>query len=243
MRRSHPCASAEYVWYSAPLYALGAWALADRALHARAAGAERDAGEAHAAALALLARLDDQLIDGGVPEPAAYRAQVAAELTRLVDAPEPGAWEAARRRWERLGFPFHAALCGWREAEALLLAGERSRTRGGAAGRRRAAGRGARRASAGRRGRRRWRGVRGSRSARPPRPRLRSSPAGLSPRELEVLRLMAEGHTNREIGSVLFISEKTVSVHVSRVLAKLGAANRAQAATIAHRLGLAAPLR
>ena len=46
---------------------------------------------------------------------------------------------------------------------------------------------------------------------------------------------MAEGHTNREIGSELFISEKTVSVHVSRVLAKLGAANRAQAATIAHR--------
>jgi DNA-binding NarL/FixJ family response regulator len=53
---------------------------------------------------------------------------------------------------------------------------------------------------------------------------------------------MAEGHTNREIGSALYISEKTVSVHVSRVLAKLGAANRAQAATIAHRLGVAAPL-
>ena len=67
-------------------------------------------------------------------------------------------------------------------------------------------------------------------------------PAGLSPRELEVLRLMAEGHTNREIGAALFISEKTVRVHVSRVLAKLGAANRAQAATIAHRLGIVAPL-
>ena len=62
-------------------------------------------------------------------------------------------------------------------------------------------------------------------------------PAGLTPRELEVLRLMAEGHTNREIGSVLFISEKTVSVHVSRVLAKLGAANRHDACAIARRMG------
>ena len=78
---------AEYVWYSAPLYALGAWALADQALRALAAGA--DPGDARSAALALLARLDGLLIDGGVPEPAAYRAQVAAELTRLEDAPDP----------------------------------------------------------------------------------------------------------------------------------------------------------
>ena len=232
----------EYVWYSAPLYALGAWALADRALHARAAGDERDAGEAHAAALALLARLDDRLIDGGVPEPAAYRAQVAAELTRLVDAPEPGAWDAARRRWQRLGFPFHTALCEWREAEALLLAGsDRARAAellGDAA--RQAEALGARSLAAAVQAlARRARITIGAAAEAAP----EELPAGLSPRELEVLRLMAEGHTNREIGSVLFISEKTVSVHVSRVLAKLGAANRAQAATIAHRLGLAAPLR
>ena len=53
-----------------------------------------------------------------------------------------------------------------------------------------------------------------------------------------MLELVVDGHTNREIGAALFISEKTVSVHVSRILAKLGAANRAEAATIAHRLGL-----
>ena len=46
-----------------------------------------------------------------------------------------------------------------------------------------------------------------------------------------MLALIAEGRTNREIGGALFISEKTVSVHVSRILAKLGAGNRAQAAT------------
>ena len=55
-----------------------------------------------------------------------------------------------------------------------------------------------------------------------------------------MLALVAEGRTNREIGAALFISEKTVSVHVSRILAKLGAANRAQAATLAHRLGVPA---
>jgi DNA-binding CsgD family transcriptional regulator/tetratricopeptide (TPR) repeat protein len=232
----------EYVWYSAPLYAFGAWALADRALRTRAAGAERDAGEAHAAAVALLTRLDDRLIDGGVPEAAAYQAQVAAELTRLVDAPDRAAWEAARWRWDRLCFPFHTALCEWREAEALLLAGGdralAAELLGSAA--RRAEALGARplavvvRALA-----RRARVPIGAAPDDAPEP----PPAGLSPRELEVLRLMAEGHTNREIGSALFISEKTVSVHVSRVLAKLGAANRAQAATIAHRLGVAAPLR
>jgi DNA-binding CsgD family transcriptional regulator len=230
---------AEYVWYSAQLYALGARALADRALRSRAAGANADADEAHAAATALLARLDARLIDGGAPEPAAYRAQVAAELGRLLDAPEPAAWEDARRRWQELGFPFHAAVCGWREAEALLLvAGDRARATellGEAARQAEALGAGplgeAVQALA-----RRARIAIGE--GRPDTP-----PAGLSPRELEVLQLMAEGRTNREIGAALFISEKTVSAHVSRVLAKLGADNRAQAATIAHRLGVAAPLR
>jgi DNA-binding NarL/FixJ family response regulator len=62
---------------------------------------------------------------------------------------------------------------------------------------------------------------------------------GLTPRELDVLGLVAEGHTNRQIGEQLFISEKTASVHVSRILSKVGAANRGEAAAIARRLGLA----
>ena len=61
---------------------------------------------------------------------------------------------------------------------------------------------------------------------------------GLTARELTVLTLVAEGHTNREIGETLFISEKTASVHVSRILAKLGVRSRVEAATAAHRLGL-----
>jgi DNA-binding NarL/FixJ family response regulator len=61
---------------------------------------------------------------------------------------------------------------------------------------------------------------------------------GLTPRELEVLALVAEGRTNPQIAAELVISEKTASVHVSRILAKLGAANRTEAAAIARRLGV-----
>jgi DNA-binding NarL/FixJ family response regulator len=64
---------------------------------------------------------------------------------------------------------------------------------------------------------------------------------GLTERELEVTRLLAEGRTNRQIGEELFITPKTASVHVSRILTKLGVANRAEAAAAAHRLGLATP--
>ena len=60
----------------------------------------------------------------------------------------------------------------------------------------------------------------------------------LTPREAEVMALVAEGRTNRQIGEALFISEKTASVHVSRLLAKLGAANRGEAAAAARQAGL-----
>ena len=63
---------------------------------------------------------------------------------------------------------------------------------------------------------------------------------GLSKRELEVLGLIAQGRTNREIGDRLFISQKTVSVHVSNILAKLGVSGRVEAAAVAIRLGLEA---
>ena len=61
---------------------------------------------------------------------------------------------------------------------------------------------------------------------------------GLTDRELEVLALRAEGMTNREIGERLFMSEKTASVHVSRILAKLDVRGRVEAATMAQRLGI-----
>ena len=61
---------------------------------------------------------------------------------------------------------------------------------------------------------------------------------GLSKRELEVLGLIAQGRTNREIGDRLFISQKTVGVHVGNILAKLGVSGRVEAAAVAIRLGL-----
>ncbi|WP_237527098.1 LuxR C-terminal-related transcriptional regulator, partial [Streptomyces sp. SID2119] len=61
---------------------------------------------------------------------------------------------------------------------------------------------------------------------------------GLTPREQDVHRLVAAGHTNRRIAEELFISPKTASVHVSNILAKLGVASRGEAAALAHRLRL-----
>jgi DNA-binding NarL/FixJ family response regulator len=58
---------------------------------------------------------------------------------------------------------------------------------------------------------------------------------GLTPREAEVLALIARGCTNREIAATLVISVRTAGVHVSHILRKLGAPNRLEAAAIAHR--------
>jgi len=62
---------------------------------------------------------------------------------------------------------------------------------------------------------------------------------GLTPRERDVLALLAQGLTNRAIGEQLYIAESTASVHVSHILTKLEVSNRGEAAALAHRLGLA----
>ncbi len=69
----------------------------------------------------------------------------------------------------------------------------------------------------------------------------RGNAFGLSGREREVLALIAQGRTNREIGERLFISEKTVGVHVGNVLSKMRVSGRVEAATVAIRLGLTEP--
>jgi DNA-binding CsgD family transcriptional regulator len=66
----------------------------------------------------------------------------------------------------------------------------------------------------------------------------RSDTFGLSRREHEVLALISEGRTNREIGERLFISQKTVGVHVGNILSKLNVSGRVEAAAVAIRLGL-----
>jgi len=70
--------------------------------------------------------------------------------------------------------------------------------------------------------------------------RLAAGPDVLTPREREIIALVAEGRSNGEIGKQLFISTKTVSVHVSNILGKLGAASRTEAAAVARRRDLLA---
>jgi DNA-binding NarL/FixJ family response regulator len=67
-----------------------------------------------------------------------------------------------------------------------------------------------------------------------------TDPFGLTPREVEVLRLVADGCSNNQIAQQLFISRATASVHVSNILSKLGVSTRVQAAALAHRRGLVA---
>ena len=69
-------------------------------------------------------------------------------------------------------------------------------------------------------------------------PRKSGLPNGLTPREGEVLRLIACGFTNREIGDALHISDRTVATHARNIFDKVGAANRAEATAYAVREGL-----
>ena len=81
----------------------------------------------------------------------------------------------------------------------------------------------------------------GERVPRGIRPSTRANPAGLTSREIEVLQLVIDGLTNAEIAAKLFVSDKTVEHHVSRLLLKLGVASRREAARTARQLDLAIP--
>jgi NarL family two-component system response regulator LiaR len=69
----------------------------------------------------------------------------------------------------------------------------------------------------------------------------KAAPAGLTPREMEVLTLVARGQSNREIGKRLYIGEETVKTHVSNILAKLHLSDRTQVAIYALQRGLVPP--
>jgi DNA-binding CsgD family transcriptional regulator len=233
-------AGAEYVFATAEAYDMGTRAAANIAQ--RAPGdegvRERQAEEARA----LLERLDGLLAELSGPPPViavASRAGCAAELSRITGEDGPALWAEAQRLWDDVGDRYKAAYARWRRAEALLAEG----------GDRREAERLVREAysvaeelraaplleellALARRARFELGEKGGDATSR------EIDQLDLTPRELEVLGLLALGRTNRDIAGELFISEKTASVHVSRILSKLGARNRAEAAAIAHRLGL-----
>ncbi|MEP6759833.1 MAG: AAA family ATPase [Sporichthyaceae bacterium] len=172
------------------------------------------------------------------PEGEAWVARVAAEQARLrwltdVDAVAQddlvNAWEEAVTAFERFGHVFEEARSRARLADVLRAAGRTAEAADEAE---------------------QAMGIARKLGAQPLLAELRASfPAGrhgagaqlddvLTPREQEVLKLVAQGRSNREIGTQLFISAKTASVHVSNILAKLGVRGRIEAAAVARRRGL-----
>ena len=177
----------------------------------------------------------------------ALLAHVAAERSRI-DGPaadRPAAWERAAAAWEAIDRPYVAAYARYRLAEAVLAAGG---DRAAIASPLRQAGDALRALDArpllaqvdrlARLARIDLGGAAGKpRPAVPPTDDPLAT-LDLTPREREVLRLVAEGWSNARIAEALGITTKTASVHVSNILGKLGVENRVEAAALAHRLGV-----
>jgi DNA-binding CsgD family transcriptional regulator len=228
------------------LLAAGMRACADLAEQARARR-DRPAVEAAVAAADGLVTWVERM--GGAPftdHPfaatiPAERATWDAERIRLAGPSDPEAWGSAVRAWQSVGWPHRAGYAWWRQAEALLDAGEPAAAAAGALRAAAAAADGHApllgqiRALAGR-ARIPLHPPTGAAPA-PASARARA-PYGLTGRELAVLRLLAAGRTNAQIGAELYISPKTAGVHVSSILRKLGVSGRVQAAAMAERAGL-----
>jgi DNA-binding CsgD family transcriptional regulator len=182
--------------------------------------------------------ITDERWGGGRPgDLAALHAQVAAECSRAEGRGEGAEWTAVADLWAALGMRPREAYAWWRASEAFVGAGDREAASASAA-------RAYQLASASG-----WAWVRDNVAVLARRARLSIelpdvsvvTPAerlGLTAREIEVLGLVAEGRTNRQIADTLFISTKTASVHVSNILGKLSVANRGEAAAAARRLAL-----
>jgi DNA-binding CsgD family transcriptional regulator len=210
---------------------------ADRAQRARDLREKALERNALAQARIHMQRLE-ALAEAGGPVERAWLSLATAEMGRARGRSDPSKWFLAADDWDALGRPYRAAIARWHAAEALVDAGDRAAATDAA----RVALVSASSLGA------RWlvdqiTGL-ASRarlelgqpaSVDGDEPALDEDPFGLTPRERQVLTLLAEGATNRQIGSALFMAEKTASVHVSRILSKLGVKTRTQAAAVAHR--------
>jgi DNA-binding CsgD family transcriptional regulator len=190
-----------------------------------------------------LSRLAAAAQEGG-PVERAWQAVGKAQMARARSRNDPKLWRAAGSKWEAVERPYPLAITRWREAEAAVEAEDRAAANAPSL----AALQAAERLGAG------WlveevqalaqrarlqldEGVAAA-SENGETPDGGEEPFGLTPRERQVLGLIAEGATNRQIGNALYMAEKTASVHVSRILSKLGVQTRTQAAAVAHRLHL-----
>ncbi len=220
------------------LAALALSAVADRAVALRRSGDEAGARGWVATATELrdLARVTAVRGDGSPqgPEGQAWLARAEAEWARAESGPDVAAWAKAVEAFD-FGDVYERARCQVRLAEALLVADRREE----AAVQARAARDTAVRFGAA--------PLLAQLDSLIRRGRLSDTPSSadraaiLTAREQDVLRLLALGRSNRQIGEELFISGKTASVHVSNILAKLGAASRTEAVAVAYREGLITP--
>src|SRR6266536_733521 len=231
-----------------PWYVLALRLAADRAERAAARRAPEEGAEARRQAAPVAAEVGRlaaaRELQAARPSVTAGLLLAQAERSRLEGASDPERWQAAAAAYDRLQRPFEAAYARFRQAEALLAA-RASRQQAEQA--LRSAHRTAVALGAGplrreiellaQRGRLRLDEQVNMTppAAVPPSP---TAPLGLTRRETEVLALVAQGRSNRQIGQQLFITEKTASLHVSHILTKLGVASRVEAAGVAHRLGL-----
>jgi ATP/maltotriose-dependent transcriptional regulator MalT len=227
------------------LLAAGMRACADLAEQARARRDQPAAEDAVTAADELTSWVEQM---GGAPFTGhpfvatipAERATWDAERTRLAGASDPAAWDEAAKAWQDLGCPHRAGYAWWRQAQARLDAGQPSAAAAAALQAAAAAADGhapllaqvralAERARI---------PLQTPAATTPKTPTSTAAPYGLTGRELAVLRLVAAGRSNAQIGAELFISRATASVHVTSILRKLGVTGRVQAAALAERAGL-----
>jgi DNA-binding CsgD family transcriptional regulator len=221
------------------LAALALAAVADRAAELRLTGDEDGARRWADTATELLDLARNTAAHGADgtggqgPEGQAWLARAEAEHARAVSGPDPVAWARAVAAFD-YGDAYEQARCRLRLAEAHLATDHREEAAAEAA----AAHEVAARLEASVLLERADELIRRGRLAPVAQPGERAS---LTARERDVLRLVARGRSNRQIGEELFISGKTASVHVSNILAKLGAASRTEAVAIAYREGLITP--
>ncbi|HMD24145.1 MAG TPA: AAA family ATPase [Streptosporangiaceae bacterium] len=222
-----------------------AWPLVAGAALACVVAARDDRLRADVAALADRLRTIAAKLETSGPAQQASQATFAAADAQVAGLGDTGgllaAWDEAAAAWAGISEPYSQAEALLHAAEAALAGGDRD----GAGGRLRLAAALAAELGAGflateiallaRRGRIVLDTSSAAAAAGP-------AAVGLTGRELEVLRLVAAGRSNREIANELFISPKTASVHVSNILGKLGAASRSEAAAKAHALRLVDPL-
>jgi DNA-binding CsgD family transcriptional regulator len=174
------------------------------------------------------------------PDLAAFGATVAAEDSRRLGRDTRVTWRAVAEAWRKAGQPYQEAYARLREATAAVRAGRREQAVRALA----ACQDLARELQAvplltqaedlARRARLTPGAAKPARAAEP------GARFDLTDREVEILGRLVMGDSNRQIARALFISDRTVAVHVSRILGKLGVRNRTEAATVGARLGLSA---